>query len=150
MSAAPPANSQIRLGRRRKLPIQRPPHGQLSQEALSCKELVVIPSVIDILANSKIRLCSVKKLTQIQNTSQSIAATKNFRIAAREHTLAPPGRHRPRHSRMSLKARQITPAIDATIHYLDSALYQLQPSFHTSSTEPDPTAHVPRAGKEFY
>ena len=32
---------------------------------------------------------------------------------------------------MRLTARQNTPAIDAAIYYLDSALYQLQPSFHT-------------------
>ena len=51
-------------------------------------------SVIDILANLKMSLDSVKRMTQIQNASQSIAATKDFRIEAREHTLAPPGRHR--------------------------------------------------------
>ena len=61
----------------------------------------IIPSVIDILANLKIRLDSVKRMTQIQNTSYSFAETKYFRVAAREHTLAPPGRHRPRHSRMA-------------------------------------------------
>ena len=107
-------------------------------------------SVIDILANSKIRLCSVKRMTQIQNTSQSIAATKYFRIAAREHTLAPPGRHRPRHSRMQLAARQNTPAIDAAIYRPNGTLYQLQPSFHTSSMEPEPTARARRAGKAPY
>jgi hypothetical protein len=36
-------------------------------------------------------------MTQIQNASWSFAASKYFRVAAREHTLAPPGRHRPRH-----------------------------------------------------
>ena len=56
---------------------------------------------IDILANSKIRLNSVEGMTKIQNTSQSFAETKHFRVAAREHTLAPPGRHRPRHSRIT-------------------------------------------------
>ena len=70
---------------------------------------------IDILANSKIRLNSVKRMAEIQNTSQSFAETKDFSVAAREHTLAPPGRHRPRHSRMRLTACQNTPAIDATI-----------------------------------
>ena len=50
---------------------------------------------IDTLANSKIRLDSVKRMTQIQNTSRSIAATKYFRLAAREHTLAAPGTHLP-------------------------------------------------------
>ena len=34
-----------------------------------CKAAVLIPSVIDILANPKIRLDSVKRMTQIQNTS---------------------------------------------------------------------------------
>ena len=89
-------------------------------------------------------------MTQIQNTSLSFAATNGFRVAAREHTLAPPGRHRSRHSRMSLKTCQSTPTIDAAFYYLIGTLYQLQPSFHTSSTEPEPTAHARRAGEEFY
>ena len=42
---------------------------------------------IDILVNLKIRLDSVKRMTQIQNTYWSSAATKYFRVAAREHTL---------------------------------------------------------------
>ena len=70
---------------------------------------------IDILVNLKIRPNSVKRMTQIQNTSQSSATTKESRIEAREHTLAPPGRHRPRHSQMSLTARQSRPAINAAI-----------------------------------
>ena len=61
-----------------------------------------------------------------------------------------PGRHRPRHSRMSLTARQSRPALDVAIYRPDSTLYQLQPSFHTSSTEPEPTARARRAGEEFY
>ena len=44
------------------------------------------------------------------------------------------------HSRMSLTACQNTPAIDAAFYRPDSTLYQLQPSFHTHSTEPEPTA----------
>ena len=107
-------------------------------------------SVIDTLANLKRRLDSVKRMTQIHNTSQSIAATKNFRIETREHTLAPPGRQRPRHSQMSLTTCQNTQAIDAAIYRPDSTLYQLQPSFHAHSTEPEPTARARRAGKEFY
>ena len=114
-----------------------------------CKDQIGA-SVIDILANSKIRSDSVRRMTQSQNTSQSFAETKYFRVAAREHTLAPPGRHRRRHSRMSLAARQITPAIDAAISHPDSTLYQLQPSFHPQSTEPEPTARARRAGEEFY
>ena len=51
---------------------------------------------------------------------------------------------------MSLPARQNTPAIDAAIYHPNSTLYQLQPSFHTSWTEPEPTARARRAGKEFY
>ena len=50
---------------------------------------------IDTLANPKIRLDSVKRMTQIQNTSQSIATTKNFRVAAQEDTLRAPGRRCP-------------------------------------------------------
>ena len=56
----------------------------------------------------------------------------------------------PRHSRTSLTARQNTPAIDAAIYRPDSTLYQLQPSFHPQSTEPEPTARARRAGEEFY
>ena len=51
---------------------------------------------------------------------------------------------------MNLTARQITPAIEAAIYRPDSTLYQLQPSFHTQSTEPEPTARARRAGEEFY
>ena len=68
-----------------------------------------------LLALIKIRLDSVKRMIQIQNTSWSSAATKYFTVTAREHTLAPPGRHRPRHSRTSLTTRQNKPAIDAAI-----------------------------------
>ena len=105
---------------------------------------------IDTLANSKMRVDSVKRMTQIQNTSWSFAETKYFSVAAREHTLAPPGRHRRRHSRMRLTGRKSRPAIDGAFYYPVDALYQLQPSFHTSSTEPEPTARARRAGKEFY
>ena len=107
-------------------------------------------SVIDILANPTIRLDGVKRMTQIQSTSQSFAETKDFRVASREHTLAPPGRHRPRHSRMRLTGCQSTPAIDAAIYRPNGPLYQLQPSFHPHSTEPEPTARARRAGEEFY
>ena len=51
---------------------------------------------------------------------------------------------------MSLTARQNTPAIDAAIYRSDETLYQLQLSFHTQSTEPEPTARARRAGEEFY
>ena len=89
-------------------------------------------------------------MTEIQNTSYSFATPKYLRVAVREHTLAPPGRHRPRHSRMSLKACQSRLAIDGAFYYPIYALYQLQPSFHTQSTEPEPTARARRAGEEFY
>ena len=51
---------------------------------------------------------------------------------------------------LGLADRQNTPAIDAAIYRPDGTLYQLQPSFHTSSTEPEPTARARRAGKDFY
>ena len=51
---------------------------------------------------------------------------------------------------LGLAARQNTPAIDAAIHRPDSTLYQLQPSFHPHSTEPEPTARARWAGEEFY
>ena len=51
---------------------------------------------------------------------------------------------------LGLAARQITPAIDAAIYRPNGTLYQLQPSFHTQSTEPEPTARARRAGEEFY
>ena len=51
---------------------------------------------------------------------------------------------------LGLAARQNTPAFDAAIYRPYSTSYTLQPSFHTSSTEPEPTARARRAGKEFY
>jgi len=51
---------------------------------------------------------------------------------------------------MRLAARQFTPAIDTAFYHPNGTLYQLQPSFHTQSTEPEPTARARRAGKEFY
>ena len=51
---------------------------------------------------------------------------------------------------MSLTARQNTPAIEGAFYHPIGTLYQLQPSFHTQSTEPEPTARARRAGEEFY
>ena len=51
---------------------------------------------------------------------------------------------------MSLKGFQNTPAIDSAFYRPIDALYQLQLSFHTSWTEPEPTARARRAGKEFH
>ena len=51
---------------------------------------------------------------------------------------------------LCLADRQNTQAIDSAIHRPDSTSYQLQPSFHTHSTEPEPTARARRAGEEFY
>ncbi len=49
-----------------------------------------------------------------------------------------------------LAARQSTPAFDAAIYYPNSTSYQLQSSFYTCPTEPEPTARVRRAAEEFY
>ena len=46
---------------------------------------------------------------------------------------------------MNLAARQFTPAIDSAIYRPDGTLYQLQPSFHPQSTEPEPTARARRS-----
>ena len=43
---------------------------------------------------------------------------------------------------LGLAARQNTPAIDAAIYRPNGTSYQLQPSFHTSWTEPEPTARA--------
>ena len=51
---------------------------------------------------------------------------------------------------LSLAARQNTPAIDGAFYRPNDTSYQLQPSFHAHSTEPEPTARARRAGKEFY
>ena len=51
---------------------------------------------------------------------------------------------------LGLAARQNTPALDAAIYRPNGTSYQLQPSFHTQSTEPEPTARARRAGEEFY
>ena len=53
-------------------------------------------------------------------------------------------------SSLGLEARQITPAINAAFYRPDGTSYQLQPSFHTYQTEPEPTARARRAGEEFY
>ena len=53
-------------------------------------------------------------------------------------------------SSLGLAARQNTPAIDAAIYRPNSTTYQLQPSFHPQSTEPEPTARARGAGEEFY
>ena len=88
--------------------------------------------------------------------SSSPAISKRLQIFRFAST--PPGRyphclpeHRPlRHSLMSLIPCQSTPAIDAAISRPNGTLYQLQLSFHTHSTEPEPTARARRAGEEFY
>ena len=51
---------------------------------------------------------------------------------------------------LGLAARQITPALDGAFYRPNGTSYQLQPSFHTHSTEPEPTARARRAGEEFY
>ena len=51
---------------------------------------------------------------------------------------------------LGLAARQFTPAIGAAFYRPIDTSYQLQPSFHTQSTEPEPTARARRAGVEFY
>ena len=56
----------------------------------------------------------------------------------------------PRHSLMRLTGCQNTLAIDGAIYRPNGTSYQLQPSFHTYSTEPEPTARARRAGEEFY
>ena len=51
---------------------------------------------------------------------------------------------------LGLKARQNTPAIDGAFYRPNDTSYQLQPSFHPQSTEPEPMARARRAGEEFY
>ena len=53
-------------------------------------------------------------------------------------------------SSLVLAARQNTPAIDGAFYRPNGTSYQLQPSFHPQSTEPEPTARARRAGEEFY
>ena len=48
---------------------------------------------------------------------------------------------------MSLTCCQSIPAVDGAIYRSDSTLYQLQPSFHTYPTEPEPTARARRRGR---
>ena len=43
---------------------------------------------------------------------------------------------------MSLAARQNTPAFGGAFYYPIKTLYQLQPSFHPRSTEPEPTVRA--------
>ena len=51
---------------------------------------------------------------------------------------------------LGLAARQNTPAIDGAFYRPNGTSYQLQPSFHTSWTQLEPTARARRAGEEFY
>ena len=44
-----------------------------------------------------------------------------------------------------LAARQNTPAIEGAFYRPNGTSYQLQPSFHTQSTEPEPTARARRS-----
>ena len=46
---------------------------------------------------------------------------------------------------LGLAARQNTPAIDGAFYRPNDTSYQLQPSFHPHSTEPEPTARARRA-----
>ena len=46
---------------------------------------------------------------------------------------------------MRLSGRQSRPAIDTAVYRPNETLYQLQPSFYTHSTEPEPTARARRA-----
>ena len=51
---------------------------------------------------------------------------------------------------MSLTSFQSKPAIEGAFYRPNETLYQLQPTFHPQSTEPEPTARARRAGEEFY
>ena len=51
---------------------------------------------------------------------------------------------------LGLAAPQNTPALDGAIYRPIGTSYQLQPSFHPHSTEPESTARARRAGEEFY
>ena len=84
-----------------------------------------------------------------QQLSRYWSAEAEFLRVLRRNTLSRLPEPVPRHSPMSLAARQSTPAIDTAIYRPDSTLYQLQPSFHPHSTEPEPTARARRAGEEF-
>ena len=64
--------------------------------------------------------------------------------------MTPEGTAPRQHSRMDYTSCQNTPAIDGVFYRRDSTLYQLQPSFHPQSTEPEPTVRARRAGEEFY
>ena len=54
------------------------------------------------------------------------------------------------HPVVTVAARQFTPALGGAFYRPNDTSYQLQPSFHAHSTEPEPTARARRAGEEFY
>ena len=68
------------------------------------------------------------------------AETKYFRVAAREYPRA--SRKAPPATFGSVLRLAKYIRLDAAIYYPDSTLYQLQPSFHTQSTEPEPAARL--------
>ena len=156
-----------RRRRRRKLglaPGRLATHGVSSQYGIIDSDAILVceePSLTSFVASDRpsfrIRRVRPRRCNSSENLiSSSPAISKRLKIFRFPST--PPGRYPcgsrnappRRHSPMNLTARQFTPAIDAAVHYRDSTLYQLQPSFHPQSTEPEPTARARRAGEEFY
>ena len=156
-----------RRRRRRKLglaPGRLATHGVSSQYGIIDSDAILVceePSLTSFVASDRpsfrIRRVRPRRCNYFENLkSSSTAISKRLQIFRFAST--PPGRyphclpeHRPlRHSLMSLIPCQSTPAIDAAIYRPNGTLYQRQPSFHTSWTEPEPTARARRAGEEFY
>ena len=104
-------------------------------------------------ANSQIRTFSVVGARAVSGYANTPA------LGTQQRSCSEAGRRRGRAgcvlvcryaSSLGLAARQNTPAIDGAFYRPNGTSYQLQPSFHTQSTEPEPTARARRAGEEFY
>ena len=162
--------AQVALAPRRKL--------GLAPGQLAARGAAPAVSQYEIIDSDAILVCEEPSLTSFVASDRPSFRIRRVRprrcnssenLKSRSHTISkrlqtfrfpstPPGRYPygsrnalpRRHSPMNLTARQFTPAIDAAVRYQDSTLYQLQPSFHTHSTEPEPTARARRAGEEFY
>ena len=148
-----------RRRRRRKLglaPGRLATHGVSSQYGIIDSDAILVceePSLTSFVASDRpsfrIRRVRPRRCVPSDNLkSSSPAISKRLQIFRFAST--PPGRyphclpeHRPlRHSRMSLIPCQSTPAIDAAIARPNGTLYHLQLSFHTHSTEPEPTVRA--------
>ena len=107
----------------------------------------------DLTTVSKLRVVSCCSSSVVTCSDAAITRNNTTQRLATDPALACPKLRRlvcPYARSLRLAARQNTPAFDGAFYRPNGTSYQLQPSFHTYSTEPEPTARARRAGKELY